>query len=324
MEKRRISWIDWVKVFLIYLMVVGHALPLEKINQIIYAFHMPAFFFISGFLYHEHSWRKCLKAYGIPVIAFSFLNLVIWCIPKCINHTLDLTCFWERIYVPFVGGNTKNIDYIILFPGCWFVLALIINRFLMGDISLFSRIRKYSSLIIVGIILYLMIENVFFPDNPLIKYKFYRFLPALPFMLFGYSMRENLVKFKNKITFLLLFCFMILALYNGPCNMLGYEFGKSYLLYFVTAILGTLSIIGISSNLSSCKIIEILSKGTLFIMAFNFFIINTLRFVLQKVGLNIVCFDHILYPWIVGGVALFLSYYPIKWILKYCPILLGK
>ena len=49
-EKNRIVWIDWAKVILIYLMVVGHALPCKWENQVIYAFHMPAFFIISGFL----------------------------------------------------------------------------------------------------------------------------------------------------------------------------------------------------------------------------------------------------------------------------------
>lgn len=42
-EKNRIVWIDWAKVILIYLMVVGHAFPCKWENQVIYAFHMPAF-----------------------------------------------------------------------------------------------------------------------------------------------------------------------------------------------------------------------------------------------------------------------------------------
>ena len=47
---QRFHWIDWAKVILIYLMVVGHCFPIKWQYNLIYAFHMPAFFFISGFL----------------------------------------------------------------------------------------------------------------------------------------------------------------------------------------------------------------------------------------------------------------------------------
>lgn len=34
--------------------------------------------------------------------------------------------------------------------------------------------------------------------------------------------------------------------------------------------------------------------------------------------------DQIVYPWIIGLIVLMLSYYPIKILIKYCPIILGK
>ena len=48
----RLIWIDWAKALAITLVVFGHT-PIEKGNFLqnyIVVFHMPLFFFISGFL----------------------------------------------------------------------------------------------------------------------------------------------------------------------------------------------------------------------------------------------------------------------------------
>ena len=50
---QRINWIDWAKVFAIYLVILGHHISKDVegeslVKNFIYAFHMPFFFFISG------------------------------------------------------------------------------------------------------------------------------------------------------------------------------------------------------------------------------------------------------------------------------------
>ncbi|MFC2529769.1 acyltransferase family protein, partial [Segatella oris] len=51
---QRINWIDWSKVFAIYLVALGHLLGntgMEGyLHNCIYFFHMPFFFFVSGYL----------------------------------------------------------------------------------------------------------------------------------------------------------------------------------------------------------------------------------------------------------------------------------
>ena len=54
-NQQRINWIDWSKVFAIYLVVLGHLVQRTGIElyifYFIYLFHMPFFFFISGYLF---------------------------------------------------------------------------------------------------------------------------------------------------------------------------------------------------------------------------------------------------------------------------------
>lgn len=50
-EQARFPWIDFCRGIAIILMVAGYTGTLGLINKIIYAFHMPLFVMISGFLY---------------------------------------------------------------------------------------------------------------------------------------------------------------------------------------------------------------------------------------------------------------------------------
>lgn len=51
MEERRIEWIDIAKGIAILAMVAGHVslLPWEPVRKLIFSFHMPLFFILSGY-----------------------------------------------------------------------------------------------------------------------------------------------------------------------------------------------------------------------------------------------------------------------------------
>ena len=65
-ESKRNHLIDLVKGSLIILVMIGHFLPgtlsENPVRYIIYSFHMPAFFYVSGVLYNG---RSSLKDYGL-------------------------------------------------------------------------------------------------------------------------------------------------------------------------------------------------------------------------------------------------------------------
>lgn len=53
MSKDRFLWLDTLKVMAIYLVVLGHIVSTTyqpDLKGIIYSFHMPLFFMISGYL----------------------------------------------------------------------------------------------------------------------------------------------------------------------------------------------------------------------------------------------------------------------------------
>ena len=59
--KQRIGWIDVTKGIAILLVILGHSLVGLKINDYIFAFHMPVFFITSGILFRPKSIPAVIK-----------------------------------------------------------------------------------------------------------------------------------------------------------------------------------------------------------------------------------------------------------------------
>lgn len=75
----RLNWIDWAKTFAILFVVFGH-IPEEKdiffINYIV-QFHMPLFFFISGYLTKKELFcKKTLTKYWHTLIYLTSVSIL--------------------------------------------------------------------------------------------------------------------------------------------------------------------------------------------------------------------------------------------------------
>lgn len=325
---KRIVWIDWAKAILIYLMVVGHCFPVDWENQLIYAFHMPAFFIISGYLYRPHHWLKTLKAFLIPIAFFSCVNFIIYAVPKLIKGTFMTDNLVARVFVPFWGGNYVIPEDLVIycFPGVWFIIALLLCRLFMGDFKWFSWVTKYKYIVLSALLLFLALEPYILPDNPLLPYKFYRAIPSMPFVLLGYCLKDKLdvAKISYPTISILVLLFVCVSFMNGYTNILNYQFGYSYVVFFFNACVGSIIIYTICLKLSESTIIKNISMGTMLILAMNFSLKVFLNVLLTKMGLELFLTDNYVLPWILGFLILAICYYPIKWLLNHYPTLLGK
>ena len=84
--KRDIT-IDIAKGIGIVLVVLGHVLINSDINRLIYLFHMPLFFFISGIIFYSTYNKdikfkdyllKKIKSILIPYFVFSIICFIYW------------------------------------------------------------------------------------------------------------------------------------------------------------------------------------------------------------------------------------------------------
>ena len=119
--KKRYVEVDSLKGFAIFLVVLGHGIILFPINikemymgckflyDFIYLFHMPLFFFISGFCFSYHDdysnfIRKKIKRLLLPYCYFGVFDAIVrLCLVKYVNRPADI----ESIVVDFLfyGGE---------------------------------------------------------------------------------------------------------------------------------------------------------------------------------------------------------------------------
>ena len=140
MDNRRSDVIDIVKGILITLVVIGHY---EKgaVHDIIFFFHMPLFFIISGYLIEssklksEGYLRKKSESLLIPYITYMVFEVVFVKKSLGIENTI-------RDYVRLLWGG-RAIAGVHWYITC-FLMALIVFSFL---------VKRYPENIVKGLIL---------------------------------------------------------------------------------------------------------------------------------------------------------------------------
>ena len=276
---KRNNKIDIIKGIGIILVVFGHVINSNvningmNINNILYIFHMPLFFLVSGYLtkyekdctFKEYLKKKS-KAILIPYFIFSILCFIYWfIIERRIRHQMDVSVIKVLLNIPLGFINDK---YLLPNIVLWFLPCLFISEIL------FYMIRKIKN----KYIQYLIEIIIFIVGIILCNFKI--ILPfgietafvSLLFLSIGniYGKFEEKINSKKYIIIPVILIFYILAyVYNGGISMLGHKYGIPYL-FVLGAISGTGIIYLISSLLENTKIVNkslvFLGKNSLTIM----------------------------------------------------------
>ena len=118
---KRIVSIDIMKGIGIILVMIGHIIPNSSLGfKIIYGFHMPLFFFCSGFFFKDtsllDSFKKDFKAIIIPW--FTFVSVLLFC-------TLVLLLFSNGFHTVF---NPLDENCFFLYYTIWFLICLFTTK----------------------------------------------------------------------------------------------------------------------------------------------------------------------------------------------------
>jgi fucose 4-O-acetylase-like acetyltransferase len=162
-KTNRFEWVDYAKAIGIFLVVYGHvarglvsagimpdSLSYQYIDSVIYTFHMPLFFFLSGlFLKSSFESKGFSRTLGSKVDTIIY-PYILWSL---------LQGGVEVVLSSYTNGNVSVGDVLSLFTSpraqFWFLYAL----FLVFVISLFvmrlAGVRALSVLFIISIVLYL-------------------------------------------------------------------------------------------------------------------------------------------------------------------------
>lgn len=321
-KQQRYGWIDWAKTILIYLMMVCHAGLSGLPHKFIYAFHMPAFFIISGYLFHTYNSKKLIIKYIVPILFFSSIRL-------CDNLLMEYLRFGDIEFYkylsdcvsPFYRSNLANSHS--LFTGVWFIEGLLFCQLLLSIRLFFIHYKMVGILSLI----FSSLQSFFIGDNDIQYYYFYRIPEILPFLCIGIYIKniQNKIQnmeYKKWMIFIFAVFYIFMTLLNGEVDMYINKFGSNYLFFFFNAcIASSLFFLLCSSIFTTYKFIEILSQGTLLILGTHMIYITKWNTIIGHYNIPI---NSQISAVIISFIVLVFSWYFTKILLKKSPQLLGK
>jgi fucose 4-O-acetylase-like acetyltransferase len=205
---RRIAWLDAVKGLGIILVVIGHAAPLEdKLVKVIFSFHMPLFFIISGYRFGFAKYRDDFpgllksraKSLLYPYFVSGLVFFLIWLVFQSQKPFADISfgavggVFYDHLLTWLQGLGLVNIFKPLAFinpvGASWFILALFCTQILFYLFLKTARALKPAiSLVILIAVAALGLyvgKRIFLPWNIDIA------LVSMLLMFCGYVARQN-------------------------------------------------------------------------------------------------------------------------------------
>jgi len=342
---KRDNVLDIVKGLAIFLVIFGHVISsnacfLEiNINNLIYIFHMPLFFIISGILISHKKDTTFLKfikqkakSIMIPYFVFSILSFLYWYLIERKfrgNITMSPSDIFFNIFIMKTSGDLLIPNIVLWFLPCMFVANIIFYFIRKLD-------KKYIR-IIISIILFL-IGYIFSIKNIVLPFSFDTALIAILFLDFGYEISDIILNKKiEKISLtqtfvgiiLLIGIYVICFIYNGNISMLGHQYG-SPLMFFLGAICGSSLIYFISYYISKLsftnKIISFLGKNSLVIMLTHEPIKRIIIFIISKLfHIEEIVLRNNIMPSIIITIIIICVILPIIHIINnFLPLIIGK
>ncbi len=273
-KPNRVSYLDYSKAIGIFLVIWGHSggtLRSDTSNfivRIIFQFHMPLFFIISGIgiSMSLKNNRADLKKKAVRLSERLLLPYVFWSavyiplniLAAVIKHRSITEVFLERGYA-FLTGRIAPI---------WFLYSLFMAEmtfFAINNIIIkFSRSKQkilWSGSIILLTVISIVLDQcfkIFNIDSFGIVFSYpavmiFRFFPALLFLIIGYLLNcifEHTSLFKRKsiiltadIISVTFFAIFIAVTKNPHVNMHLFSFEQGIFKFIVSGISGSLSVI---------------------------------------------------------------------------------
>lgn len=128
--QKRIHWIDICRGIAIILVLYGHTFVSDKYSYLIFAFHMPLFFFISGLVFKQTSKpftsiiSKYFKQLLIPYYIFALLTYVFALVSQTTDFSLK-GIGWQLFGILYGSGSDGMLGYNVVL---WFIPCLFITK----------------------------------------------------------------------------------------------------------------------------------------------------------------------------------------------------
>ena len=276
--KQRLQYLDVCKGMGILLVVLGHIFLTNPVKTWIFSFHMPFFFFLSGYIFYFHKIndfgsfvKKRFKAIVIPYFMFASIWYIYWLLieRKVRPDSMDVNKFKPLLGIFYgIGSDTWLIFNIVL----WFLPCLFITEIIFYLIA--KNVKKDRNIIsilltssIIGYIVSIYL-GFRFPWGINIVFTSIVFY-GLGYILHRSNLENKLTPVREYILIILLLVINIpIGFINGPVSMGALVLGN-YFLYYIAATSGTLFLYFISRKLPHYRWLSFLGRNSLIILCIH-------------------------------------------------------
>jgi len=285
-DVKRYDFLDVAKAIGIYLVIIGHLVMFNwKTFRFIFAFHMPLFFIIAGFIHGRKDLpgfksfiKKQIKYYLLPLAVVFIIGIIQCLIIPLEGHNIH-TLLSKNMIIDLYEGHYR----FSFFGSSWFLLCMFWAQLLLyGLLKLREKTKIYIYILAWIIVLALAIfaQDIFFfiPEFHRLPLKLDSALMATVFMGVGYGLSEvyHFTRLEDKKWLirksigLILIVIGIPSVYYISCkgntyvNLCGCVYARPER-YLAGSILGSLMVIGAGIVLEELKVLRFIGRNTLII-----------------------------------------------------------
>ncbi|WML41199.1 acyltransferase family protein [Neobacillus sp. OS1-2] len=332
---QRVQWIDACKGVGIFLVIIGHTMIDNNLRGQIYAFHMPLFFFISGYLFSIKKYprfielliSKC-KSLLVPYISFAIISLVL--LRFFLQEPINIKAFFDSL----MYSRRNNIYFD---DPLWFLTSLFTMEVIYFFVTKYVKNDYFRLFIVLATSFFAISSLDVLAGGNILPWSFDQTLYYILYFglgqfiknkeILGTRLRTSIRLIISSVVYIVLLIYPsiypnVVEILNGILNL-----PSNLTTYIVTvswAVVAILFIIYISQFLSSISLINFLGKNSLILLglhiSFGFNFIN--KVVLERLHLKINNPNLLGLAFTLGSIVLLI---PIcMFINNYIPFILGK
>lgn len=259
---KRYDYLDITKGIGILLVVWAHILITGTSHRVIYAFHMPLFFLISGMLFRRDKYqsffdflRKRAKRLLMPFAIYSIVTWIIWAVFRFVRHD-DVVSYWDPLFQTVIAKGSGA--YMVHNSALWFIPCLFATEIMYFALSKLNYIIRISISVCCAFLSFTL--GHYFADDWwfLLPWNFDAALIAILFYCIGnvFSAKfsnQKIIEYSKTHVAIMICLFVVFsiilywsAMEFGECSMGSSSYQCNGVIFITRAIIGCIACVIVS------------------------------------------------------------------------------
>ena len=248
----RIAWIDVAKGIGIFLIVFGHTMQSGFVRQVIFSFHVPFFFFLSGVTYKRETsfytfLRKKVSGLLVPYWVWGIISIAVFLFAGSFLHLEEANTGLLNNLFGLLYGNPRT-ELMWWNRPLWFIPCLFITLLIVDVIERIIFIENRGGQRRIAVIIISLLIGIIWnkASGLILPFHMEAALGMISYTEMGIMFRDNRIDkriegtstgAKSVLVIVCIIAGVLLSGINGWAQVLRCTYGKYPGLFIVTSIL---------------------------------------------------------------------------------------